>query len=108
MILHLIGKHMSSSKFLHFSAVLGFFIFTYLVIYFHAEFNSPERNEVLLKSNGYNSIHIGNFNYWCERGTPMRRHFKAINNKGQEVNGSICAGNLIYPDEIKAEIIGKK
>jgi hypothetical protein len=99
---------MKSSKFLNFGAIFGIFIFIYLVIYLHTEFNSPQRNEELLKSRGYSSIHIGDFNYLCERGTPMRRYFKAINNKGQEVNGSICAGNLIHSDEINIEIIIKK
>jgi hypothetical protein len=97
----------SSSIFNKFNILLGIFFLTLagLVIYLNAEFNSPERTKQYLQSNGYTSIHIGNYNYWCARGTPIRRHFKAINSKGQEVDGSICSGNWIYPDEIKVEFI---
>ena len=97
----------SSSIFNRFNIFLGaiFFIIAGLAVYLNVEFNSHERNKQYLQSKGYTSIHTGNYNYWCPRGTPLRRHFKAINSKGQEVDGSICAGNWIYPDEINVEVI---
>jgi hypothetical protein len=67
-------------------------------------FNSPERNTEFLKNHGYTSIHIGGYNLWCPKGSSLRREFTAVDPKGQEVEGSLCAGNLFISDKIDTKI----
>lgn len=66
----------------------------------NAHLNSVERNTEFLQAKGYTSVEIGGYNLLCAKGSTLRRHFKAVNPKGQEVEGQLCAGRALLPDNI--------
>jgi hypothetical protein len=64
--------------------------------------NAPEKTEQLL-STKYNlhDINVGGYNYWCAKGTLVRRNFEAKNEKNEQVEGSVCAGRLFLSDDVE-------
>lgn len=88
--------------------ILGLILALVLGVYLSITFNTPEKNEQLLKDKGYTSIEIGSYNFWCPKGILLRRHFKAIDSKGQEVEGSLCGGSFFMSDKIDTKPINKE
>lgn len=79
---------------------------------FTADANSPEKNTAYLQAKGYSSVAIGDYNFWCGKGTPLRRHFKAVDPQGQNVEGDLCGGRIkffnIDSDTIKTHVVESK
>src|SRR5579875_2823807 len=84
---------------------IGLAVFVVGGILLQNHFNSPERNTEFLKNHGYTAIHIGGYNLWCPKGSSLRRKFTAVDSKSQEVEGTLCAGNLFILDKIETKVI---
>lgn len=67
--------------------------------------NSSEKSYQLLKEQGFQSIQIGEHYLFCQKGYAIRRHFKALNPKGEPIEGNICADNSNMPNKIESQII---
>lgn len=64
--------------------------------------NAPEKTQELLsKEYHLHDIKVGGYNYWCAKNTLIRRNFEAKNEKGEEVEGSVCAGRLFMSDSVE-------
>jgi hypothetical protein len=96
-----------AEKFKTISMILVFSVIAIIGLASQLMANSDANNIELLKKQGYTSIEMGGYNFFCDEGTPQRRNFVAINPKGQKVEGALCAGRILLPDSIDTKIIEK-
>lgn len=87
--------------------VLGTIVAVGLGIHFNIKGNSEENSADYLKKHGYSSVQIGDNYTNCPKHTPLRREFKAIDSKGQEVIGTLCAGLKTKSDKIEIQVIAQ-
>lgn len=59
------------------------------------ELNSPENVQKILEEKGFTDVKVGGYNFWCAKGTPIRRYFEAVDKDGVIVEGKICQDSLI-------------
>lgn len=79
---------------------LGVFAIICGVIYLNEKENDPKIAEKILNEKGFSEVVITDFNFWCPKGTPIRKEFTAKDKNGQEVEGSLCANSWFVSDKI--------
>jgi hypothetical protein len=87
--------------------VIGIVAVGNALVYHQNNVNSPENNTEFLQSKGFTSIQVGQFNFFCGKGTKLSRHFKAISPQGEEIEGTLCAGRKFFDDKIETKVISK-
>lgn len=92
---------------------LGLSAFIGMSLYSNIKGNFPETSEKFLENHNYTSVQIGDNSNNCRNkgfltGSPMNREFTAINPKGEQVEGFLCAGALFRDDQIVTTVITSK
>lgn len=75
--------------------------------YITLDINSPEKVKQYLETKHFHDVRVGSYNWFCAKGTPIRRNFEALNENNELVEGSICAKRLILSDSIETKKIMK-
>lgn len=73
------------------------------IAYTSLDMNSPENVEKYLQTKKFHNIKVGEYNWICAKGTPVRRHFEALNENNESVQGVVCAQRSFLPDSIETK-----
>lgn len=84
--------------------VVVFLIFLWVfVISVHTYYNNEDYQKDYLLENGFRNPEITGYKWTCAQNTLLKFTFKAVDIKGNNVEGYVCAKRLIMSDNITIE-----